>query len=90
MKILGSTKFLARPGESRVGVGTNNSRAKGDGKCKFDRNKIGTNKVDGGKVRDNEVGKKVQKTFKSKKSSTSKKTIISDFYTLGARLVFTK
>ena len=45
---------------------------------------------DESEVEDDEVGKKVQKTSKSKKSSKSKETLGSDFFTLGAKLVFTK
>ena len=48
-------------------------------------------KVDSNEVEVDKVGKKVQKLFKSKKLSKSKKTIRSlDFFTLGAKLAFTK
>ena len=47
-------------------------------------------KVNGGKVRDDKIGKKSQKTCKSKNLSKSKKTIGSDFLTPRTRLAFTK
>ena len=81
------------PKKSRVKV-SSDSRARNNSMCGFDRNKTGDNKVDN-KIND-KIGKKGQKTsksknlFKSKKLSKSKKMIGSDFFTPKARLVFTK
>ena len=83
----------AEPRNGRVGVG-GNSKAGRNGRYKLDGGEIGDNEVDD-KV-DDEVGKKSQKTFKfknlfkSKKSSKSKKTVESDFFTSRARLTFIK
>ena len=88
VKIL-STK-LAEPKKGVVGVGS------GKEKHSNRAEPVGRDKIDDGKDRDNEVGKKGQKTskfknvFKSKKLSKSKKTIRLDFFILGARLTFTK
>ena len=46
--------------------------------------------VDGNEVGDNKVRKRVQKLSKFKNLSKSKKIVGSDFFTLGARLAFTK
>ena len=82
LKTSGSTKSATQPGEGGVGVG-GNSRAERDG-SRLDESRIDDGEVDGGEVRDNEVGKKVQKLSKSKK------TVGLDFFTLGAKLAFTK
>ena len=74
----------------KVQIVDSDSRVKRDSRYKLDRNEISDVEVNGDEVGDNEVGKKVQKTFKSKKLSKSKKTVESDFFTLGARLAFTK
>ena len=88
LKISESTESLTQPGEGVVGIG-GDGRAGCDG-SKLDKSKIDNNEVGSDKV-DNEVGKKGQKTSKSKKLSKSKKTIgSSDFFTFGAKLVFTK
>ena len=76
-----STKSTTEPEKGIVGVGGDN-RAWRDGK-KFDGSEINDGKVNSGKI-DNQIGKKGQKTFKSKK------TVRSDFFTLGSRLAFTK
>ena len=47
-------------------------------------------KIDGSKVRDNEIGKKGRKTCKSKNLSNSKKMIGSDFFIPKGRLAFIK
>ena len=73
-----------RKGIVRVDV---DSRVECDGN-ELDGSKIGNNKIDD-KV-NNEVGKKDQKTFKSKKLSKSKKTVGLDFFISGAWLAFTK
>ena len=70
LKTSGSTESSTRPGKGKVGVG-GDSRAELDG-----------SKVDGGEVGDDEVGKKVQNSSKSKKS------VQSDFLTPGAKLAF--
>ena len=57
----------------------------------MDRSDLDGGEVDSGEVEVDEVGKKVQKTSKSKNSSKSKKAIgPSDFLTLGAKLAFTE
>ena len=81
LKISGSTESKIQPGEG--GVGVDGSRAGQDGSG-FDKSRIGDGEVDGVEVGDNEIGKKVQNLFKSKNSSKS------DFFTLGAKLAFTK
>ena len=70
LKTSGSTESSTRPGKGEVGVG-GDSRAELDG-----------SKVDSGEVGDDEVGKKVQNSSKSKKS------VRSDFLTPGAKLAF--
>ena len=70
LKTSGSTESSTRPGKGEVGVG-GDSRAELDG-----------SKVDSGEVGDDEVGKKVQNSSKSKKS------VRSDFLTSGAKLAF--
>ena len=72
---------MTRPGKGKVGVG-------GDSKAGHDRSELDGSEVNGGEVGDNEVGKKVQKLFKSKNLSKLKKTLGSDFFTLGAKLAF--
>ena len=72
LKTSGSTESSTRPGKGEVGVG-GDSRAELDG-----------SKVDSGEVGDDEVGKKVQNSSKSKKS------VRSDFLTPGAKLAFAK
>ena len=89
LKTSRGTESKTLPGEVGVGVS-------GDSRARHDRNEIGESElddieVDGGEVEVDEVGKKVQKTTKSKNSSKSKKTVgPSDFLTLGAKLAFTK
>ena len=83
LKISGSSGSLTRPDKGGVGVS-------GDSRAGFNENKLDRNKVDGGEVGDNEIEKKVQKLFKSKNSPKSKKMVGSDFFTFGAKLVFTK
>ena len=82
MKTLNSKSAKSR--KSGVGVG-------GGSKARRDKSKIDGSKVDSSEVRDDEDGKKVQKTSKSKNSSKSKKTVgSSDFLTPGAKLGFTE
>ena len=94
LKTSGNTESLTRLGEGVVGV-AGDSRAR----CnisKLDRSELNGdevdgNKVDGGEIEVDEVGKKVQKTSKSKNLSKSKKAVgSSDFLTLRAKLAFTK
>ena len=94
LKTLGSTECLTRLGKSVVGV-DGDSKAGHNG-SKLDRTEIDDGEIGGGKV-DNEVGKKDQKTsksknlFKSKKLSKSKKAIgSSDFLTFRTKLAFTE
>ena len=85
LKILESTKSIIRPGEGRVGVGSD-SKAESSSRCKF-----GDSKVGGSEVAEDEVGKKDQEMFKSKKLSKFKKTAGSlDFFTSKSKLTFTK
>ena len=75
---------LAKPRKGRVKVGDGS-------KAWRNKSEIDGGEVDGVEIKDNEVKKKVQKMFKSKNLSKSKKTIrSSDFLTLGAKLAFTK
>ena len=83
LKILGSTESKIRPGEGEVGVGSSRAGREGN---KLDRSELHSIKIDGGEVKDGEVGKKVQKRSKSK--SLSKFTL--DFLTPRAKLTFTK
>ena len=83
------TEFKARPGKGGVGVDSD-SKA-GCGGSEIDGSEKDDIEVDGGEVEVDEVGKKVQKLSKSKNLSKSKKTVRSlDFFTLGAKLAFTK
>ena len=77
------------PSKDGVGVGSN-SRARHDKSKIDDRRKIDGGEIDDGEIKDDEFGKKVQKTSKSKNLSKSKITIGTDFFTLGAKLTFTK
>ena len=83
LKTSGSTEPSTRLGESVVGVG-------GDSRARRGGSEIDGNKVDSGKVEVDEVRKKAQNLSKSKNSSKSKKMVGSNFFTLGAKLVFTK
>ena len=85
LKILGSIGSKIWPGEGGVEVG-GGSRAGRNG----NKSRIDDGKVDDSKVRDDKVEKKVQKLFKSKNLSRSKKMIGSDFLTPRAKLAFTK
>ena len=87
LKTLESIESKTQPDESGVGVG--GSRA-GCGGSKLDRSRNNNNEVDGDEVEDDEVVTKVQKLFKFKNLSKSKKAVGSDFFTPGARLAFTK
>ena len=83
LKALENIESTIQPEKIKIEVDGDN-RARRDGKCKFDRNKI-----DGGKSRDDKVGKKSQKKSKSKYLSKSKKMVGSlDFFTFRAKLVF--
>ena len=74
----------AKPKKGRVGIG-NGSRARCNG------SKIDGSEVDSNEIEDYEVGKKVQKTTKSKNLSKSKKTVGSlNFFTFKAKLPFIK
>ena len=80
---------MTQPREGIVGVG-GDSRARRDA-SKLKRSKYDDDEVDDSEVEVDEVGKKVQKTSKSKNSSKSKKIVGSaDFLTPGAKLAFTK
>ena len=71
-----------------AGVGSD-SRA-GRNRNELDGSEMDNIKIDGGRVRDDKVGKKNQKISKSKNLFKSKKTVESDFLTSRAKLVFTK
>ena len=75
-----------RKGKNRVG---GDSRA-GHGGSEIDKSRMDDVEVDDDKVEVDEVEKKARKISKSKNSSKSKKTVRSDFFTSGAKLVFTK
>ena len=81
LKTLKSTESEAQPDKGGVGVGR--SRAERDSSGP-DGSGIEDGGIDGGEVEDNKVGRKGQKTSKSKK------TIGLDFFTSGARLAFIK
>ena len=89
LKTSGNTEPSTQPGEGVVGVDVD-SRARHDA-SKLDASKLDGDKVDGGEVEVDEVGKKVQKTIKSKNLSKSKKMVgPSDFLTFGAKLALTE
>ena len=71
LKTWGSIESKTWPGEGGVGVG-DGSRVEHDN-SKRDTSRIDDNKVDGGEVRDDEFGKKVEKLSKFKNLSKSKK-----------------
>ena len=73
--------------DSRVGHKLDRDSYNGS---EVDSGEVDSGKVDGGEVENNKVKKKVQKMSKSKNLSKSKKMVRSDFFTLGARLAFTK
>ena len=83
LNISGSLESLIQPGKGGVGVG-------GDSRAGFDESELDKSEVDSGEVGDDKIEKKVQKLFKSKNLSKSKKTVGSDFLTSGAKLAFTK
>ena len=94
LKTSGSTKPSTRPEKGVVGVG-GDSRARRDAskldRSELDGGEVDSGEVDGGEVEVDEVGKKVQKTTKSKNLSKSKKAVgPSDFLIPGAKLIFTK
>ena len=88
-----SIESAIRLRKDKIGVNSD-GKEKHSSKTKLDgKNKVDGNEIDSNKVEDNKVieEKNHQKTFKSKKLSKSKKTIRSlDFFTLRAKLVFTK
>ena len=65
-------------------------RVGGNSRAGHSRSKIDGDEVDGSEVEVDEVGKKAQKTSKSKNSSKSQKMVGSDFLTSGAKLAFTE
>ena len=83
LKTSGNIEPLTQLREGIVGVGGDN-RARRDA-SKLNGSKLDSNEVDGGKVKVDEVRKKVQKTTKSKK-------VIGplDFLTPRAKLAFNK
>ena len=81
LKISGGTESKTRPGKG--GVGVDGSRARRGGSKLDDKRKIDDNEVDGNEVRNDEVGTKVQKLSKSKKTELG-------FLPSGARKAFTK
>ena len=87
LKTSGGTESKTRPGEGRVRIG-GSSRA---GRGRSEIGEMDDIEVDGGEVKVDEIGKKVQKLFKSKNLSKSKKTVrSSDYLIFGAKLAFTK
>ena len=82
-----SSNKLAEPRKDGVRVGKD-SRAGHTGSKIDDRRKIDGGEVDGNEVEDDKVEKKVKKTSKSKNLFKSKKTVGTDFLTLGVKLAF--
>ena len=87
LKTLSTESAEPRKGGVKV---SSDSRAGRVGSEIDDGKKIDGSEVDDGEIGDNEVGKKVQKTSKSKNLSKSKKMVGTDFLTPGAKLMFTK
>ena len=83
LKTSGSTEPLIQLEEGVVRVDGDNRTGRGG-------SEIDGNKFDGGEVEVDEVGKKAQKTSKSKNSSKSQKMVGLDFLTPGAKLAFTE
>ena len=82
--------MLKTAGPRKGGVRVDDDSKTGCGGKKIDGSGIDNIEVDGGEVKVDEVGKKGQKISKSKNLSKSKKTVVSDFLTPGAKLAFTK
>lgn len=91
LKSLSTKSAKSRKGVIRVG---DDGKKKYSDKAELDgRNKVGSNKIDGIKVGDNDIAerKHYQKIPKFEKLSKSKMTIRSlDFFTLATRLTFIK
>ena len=83
LKTWESTESATQPREGVVGV-AGDSRAGGN-ESKLDGSELDGGEFDDGEVENDEFGKKVQKTSKSKKTVGS-----SDFLTLGTKLAFIK
>ena len=81
MKTSGSTESKTRSGEDGVGIGGSKAGYSGS---KIDKSELNGIEVNGSEV-DDEVGKKGQKTSKSKNIVES-----SDFFTPVAKIAFTK
>ena len=77
-----------KPRKSGVGVGGDSRTRRGG--SKIDGSGMDNFKVDSSEVEVDEVGKRDRKTSKSNNLSKSKKTVISDFLTTGAKLAFSK
>ena len=88
LKTLGSTEPKTRPSEGGVKVGRSSKFGRDGSGSELDESGIDNVEVDGGKVGDDETGKKGRQ--KSKNLSKSKKMVGSDFLTPEARLAFTK
>ena len=89
LNTLGNIESGTRLGRGRIGGGVDSRN--GRAKSEIDnRKKIDGGEFDGGEVEDDKVGKKVQKTFKSKNLSKSKNMIRIDFLTPRAKLAFIK
>ena len=80
-----SNTKLAKPGKDVVGVGGSSKTGRNGS-----RSRIDDSEVDGDKIEDDEIRKKVQKLSKSKNLSKSKKMVRSDFFTPKAKLAFIK
>ena len=87
LKTSGSAEFKTQPGEGKVEVSSSRS---GRSRSKLDGDELDGGEVNGSEIKGNKVEKKVQKSFKFKKLSKSKKTIGLDFLILRAKLAFTK
>ena len=85
MKTSKSSEFATQSVKGGVEVG--DSSKAGRDRRELDKNKVHSGKVGGG---DGKIGKRVQKSSKSKNLSKSKKTVRSDFLTPGTKLAFTE
>ena len=92
LKTSGSIESKIRPGEG--GVWVNGSKAGRDGSkldgSEFNGGEVDGGEVDGSEVEGNKLEMKVQNLSQSKNLSKSKKMVGLDFFTLGAKLAFTK
>ena len=82
--------MLKRDQPKKGGDGVDDDSRAGRGGSKINGSGMDNIEIDGSEVEVDEVRKKGQKTSKFKNSSKSKKTVKSDFFTPGTKLMFTK